>query len=63
EPYLAGTSAAQVAAALADLDHRQLGLGVTDPDPHRYGTPADHDRLYGLDASGIRAQVDRFLRG
>lgn len=61
EPYLAGTSAAQVATALGDRDHRQLGLGVTDPDPHRYGTPADHDRLHGLDPAGLRRRVARFL--
>lgn len=62
EPYLAGTSAAAVASALVDLDHRQLGLGVTDPDLHRYGSPADHDRRHGLDPAGIRAAVEGFLR-
>jgi transketolase len=61
EPYLAGTSAAHVARALADLDHRQLGLGVTDPDPHRYGTPADHDRLHGLDPRSLRQRISAFL--
>lgn len=61
EPYLAGTSAAHVAAALADRDHRQLGLGVTDPDPHRYGTPEDHDRLHGLDPRGLRQRITNFL--
>ena len=61
EPYLAGTSAAHVAAALADRDHRQLGLGVTDPDPHRYGTAADHERLHGLDPAGLRQRIGTFL--
>lgn len=61
EPYLAGTSAAHVAAALADRDHRQLGLGVTDPDPHRYGTPAEHDRLHGLDPGSLRRRIAAFL--
>ncbi|GAB3928466.1 transketolase [Microlunatus endophyticus] len=61
EPYLAGTSAAHVARALADLDHRQLGLGVTDPDPHRYGTLADHDRLHGLDPRSLRQLISGFL--
>lgn len=61
EPYLAGTSAAHVAAALGDRDHRQLGLGVTDPDPHRYGTPADHDRLHGLDPRSLRQRIGEFL--
>lgn len=61
EPYLAGTSAAEVARVLADLPHRQLGLGVGDPDQHRYGEPADHDRLHGLDPAGLRASISRFL--
>lgn len=62
EPYLAGTSAAAVADALADRDHRQLGLGVGDPDPHRYGEPADHDRLHGLAPASLRARISDFLR-
>ncbi|QGN35391.1 transketolase [Microlunatus sp. Gsoil 973] len=61
EPYLAGTSSGQVAKALVDRDHRQLGLGVTDPDPHRYGAPADHDRLHGLDPRGLRERIGQFL--
>ncbi|WP_018157432.1 transketolase family protein [Demetria terragena] len=62
EPYLSGTSSRFVAEALGDLDHRQLGLGVGDPDPHRYGEPEDHDRLHGLDAHGIRTSVSDFMR-
>jgi transketolase len=46
---------------LSGIDHRQLGLGVGDPDPHRYGDPADHDRLHGLDPAGLRARIGRFL--
>lgn len=61
EPYLAGTSAAQVAAALSSLDHRQLSLGVGDPDPHRYGEPHEHDRLHGLDPAGLRHSITEFL--
>lgn len=61
EPYLSGTSSAHVAEALADLDHRQLGLGVGDPDPHRYGEPEDHDRLHGLDAATLRTRIHTFL--
>lgn len=61
EPYLAGTSAAEIARALAGLPHRQLGLGVGDPDPHRYGEPADHDQLHGLDPAGLRSSIARFL--
>lgn len=61
EPYLAGTSANEIAVALSDRDHRQLGLGVGDPDVHRYGNPADHDRLHRLDPAGLRRSVAAFL--
>jgi transketolase len=61
EPYLAGTSAAEIARVLSDLPHRQLGLGVGDPDTHRYGEPDDHDRLHGLDPAGLRSSITRFL--
>lgn len=61
EPYLAGTSAAQVAAALNSIDHRQLSLGVGDPDARRYGEPQDHDRLHGLDPVGLRNSITEFL--
>jgi len=63
EPYLAGTSARVVAAALADRPHRLLSLGVQRTELRRYGTPADHSRLYGLDAAGIRQSVTAYLDG
>jgi transketolase len=61
EPYLAGTSAAEVADALRDRPHRQLGLGVRDPELRRYGTAAEHRAAHGLDAAGIRSELDGFL--
>lgn len=61
EPYLSGTSAPFVADALRGIDHRQLGLGVGNPDPHRYGRPAEHDRLHGLDPAGLRRSIADFL--
>jgi transketolase len=61
EPYLAGTSAAHVAAALLDTPHRVLALGVTDAEVRRYGTMADHDRLHGLDAASMHARIAGFL--
>jgi transketolase len=60
EPYLAGTSAPLVSAALTDRPHRLLSLGVPRVELRRYGTPADHSRLYGLDAAGIRRSVAEF---
>jgi transketolase len=61
EPYLAGTSAFAVSAALASRPHRLLSLGVQREELRRYGTPAEHAALYGLDAAGIRRSVTRFL--
>jgi len=60
EPYLAGTSARLVCAALTGRPHRLLSLGVPRVEPRRYGTPADHSRLYGLDAAGIRSAIAGF---
>jgi transketolase len=61
EPYLAGTSAHAVSSALVGLPHRLLSLGVPRTEPRRYGTPADHAALAGLDAAGIRRSVAEFL--
>jgi transketolase len=60
EPYLAGTSSADVARALVDRPHRLLALGVESPELRRYGTPAEHRTAHGLDATGIRAAIDAF---
>ncbi len=61
EPYLAGTSSAVVMAALADVPHRLLALGVGRTDLRRYGSPADHARWHGLDPVGLRRSFDAFL--
>jgi len=61
EPYLAGTSSRLVAAALSDVPHRALHLGVSRAEQRRYGTPADHARWHGLDAAGLRASINTFL--
>jgi transketolase len=61
EPYLAGTSSRLVAAALSGVPHRVLHLGVGRAEQRRYGTPADHARWHGLDASGLRASISAFL--
>ncbi len=61
EPYLAGTSAAEVSIALADVPHRLLSLGVPRVEPRNYGTSAEHARAYGLDAAGLRRSITAFL--
>ncbi|MDF2918013.1 MAG: transketolase [Microbacterium sp.] len=58
EPFLEGSTAAAVGAALRGsgilVDH--IGVGVEEQ--RHYGTPADHARLHGLDAPGIRRRLD-----
>ena len=61
EPYLAGTSAHEVATALHSVPHRLLSLGVGHAELRRYGSAAEHIAAHGLDAAGIRAAVDGFL--
>ena len=61
EPWLAGTSAHAVSAALRDVPHRLLALGVRREELRRYGTAEDHVRAHGLDAAGLRASIDAFL--
>lgn len=63
EPYLAGTSAAKVAHALAHLPHRLLSLGVRTTELRRYGSPKDHERAHRLDPAGLAEDIGSFLDG
>ena len=63
EPYLAGTSAGEVADALRDRPHRLLNLGVRNSELRRYGSGDEHRAAHGLDAAGIRASLAGFLAG
>jgi transketolase len=60
EPYLAGTSAGEVSAALQDRPHRLLSIGVPLGEFRHYGTGAEHRTAHGLDARGIRRSIERF---
>ncbi len=60
EPYLAGTSSADVSAALVDRPHRLLALGVPNEEFRHYGTGSEHRAAHGLDAAGIRASLKAF---
>jgi transketolase len=62
EPYLEGTSAAEVSAALSDTPHRLLSIGVPKLEHRRYGTRQEHNKAHGLDKQGIRARIAAFLR-
>jgi transketolase len=61
EPYLAGTSAPEIAVALRDRPHRLLALGVPNKELRRYGTGAEHRGAHGLDGAGIARSLDDFL--
>lgn len=61
EPYLAGTSSAEVSRALASVRHRVLALGVPNEEHRRYGTWAEHNAAHGLDERGLRQRIRRFL--
>ena len=61
EPYLRGTSSAEVSAALEDRAHRLLALGVRNEELRHYGTGSEHRAAHGLDAAGIRSSLERFL--
>jgi transketolase len=61
EPWLEGTSAHAVGAALRDVPHRLLALGVRREELRRYGTAEDHVRAHGLDSAGLRSSIDGFL--
>jgi transketolase len=61
EPYLAGTSASEISAALSDRPHRLLSLGTRKEDLRRYGTGSEHRAAHGLDAAGIRRSLDAWL--
>lgn len=61
EPYLSGTSSGEVSAALKDVPHRLLALGVARREVRRYGNMSEHDRANGLDATGIRRSITDFL--
>ena len=61
EPYLAGTSAGAVSAALVDVPHRLLSLGTRNEELRHYGTPAEHIRAHGLTAPGLRASIRPFI--
>jgi transketolase len=61
EPYLAGTSAPEIAVALRDRPHRLLALGVPNGEFRHYGTGAEHRAAHGLDAAGITRSLEGFL--
>jgi transketolase len=62
EPYLAGTSAGEIAVALRERPHRLLALGVPNAEFRHYGAGAEHRAAHGLDAAGIGRSLESFVR-
>jgi transketolase len=62
EPYLAGTSAAAISAALIDQPHRLLSLGVRNTELRHYGEPHEHAAAHGLDVAGLGRSIGAFYR-
>lgn len=64
EPYLSGTSSAQVGEALADLPHRIRALGVRrDRELRAYGTSDEHEAAHGLGPAALAGTIGAFLGG
>jgi transketolase len=61
EPVYEGTTAGQVAAALAQRPRRLLSIGVPRRFLKRYGSAEQHDAELGLDAGAIRERIRAFL--
>jgi transketolase len=61
EPYLEGTSAAEVTRALDGKPARQLYLGIRRQENRHYGTPQQHLAAHGLDSAGLRRRIAAFL--
>ena len=63
EPYLVGTSTAEVAAAMGSKPMRVHAIGVPHGELRRYGDVEDHDRAHGLDVDGLRRRIEALRRG
>ncbi len=61
EPYLQGTSAAEISGALHDRPHRLLSIGVRNMELRKYGSLEDHIQAHGLDADSLRDSITGFL--
>jgi transketolase len=61
EPYLEGTTAGAISAALADRPHRLLSIGVPPTEHRKYGSAEEHDAAHGLDGAGIQHRLQSWL--
>lgn len=61
EPYLKGTSSAEISEALIDRPHRILALGVAKEELRHYGSSRQHAIAHGLGPAGMRQRISSFL--
>ncbi len=61
EPYLAGTSTAEISDALIDRPHRILALGVGKEELRNYGSSLQHSIAHGLGPAGMRKRITSHL--
>jgi transketolase len=61
EPYLEGTSSAEVSQLLQTTPHRILSLGTSQKENRHYGTADEHFAAHGLDEAGIRNSITEFV--
>ncbi|MDJ0382603.1 transketolase [Streptomyces sp. G-G2] len=61
EPYLAGTSSSAAGAALIEVPHRILALGVGRAELRKFGTMDEHTAAHALDPRGLRTRITGFL--
>ena len=50
-----------MSAALVDIAHRLLAIGVPLVEYRGYGTLDDHDTAHALDATAIRRRITAFI--
>jgi transketolase len=61
EPFLEGTMAMELSPQTAPLGVRTFFLGFPRKEHRHYGTAWEHEAAHGLDAAGIRRQIESLV--
>ena len=61
EPYLEGTSSAEITRILSDKPRRFTFIGVRGREHRHYGSAAEHRMAHELDARGLRSRIQRSI--
>ena len=62
EPFYQGTLSEEITEALKSSEIEIENIGVPREFISKYGTAADHDKIFGLDADGIRKKLIKFIK-